>query len=39
LEEGEKMFEISQKATEMMKEFFKEKGVKASIRIMLQPGG
>ncbi len=33
------MFEVSQKATEMMTEFFKEKGVKASVRIMLQSGG
>lgn len=33
------MFEVSEKAGEMMKEYFKDRDETASIRIMLNEGG
>jgi hypothetical protein len=38
-EEGGRMFQVSEKATEMLKEYFKDRETVPSIRIYLAPGG
>jgi hypothetical protein len=37
--EEERMFQVSDKATEMLKEHFKDREVLTTIRIYLAPGG
>ena len=37
--EEERMFQVSAKATEMLKEYFKERETPPTIRIYLAPGG
>ena len=37
--EEEKMFQVSEKATEMLKEYFKDRETLPTIRIYLAPGG
>jgi hypothetical protein len=37
--EEERMFQVSDKATEMLKEYFKDRETLPTIRIYLAPGG
>jgi hypothetical protein len=37
--EGKKMFQVSEKATEMLKENFKDRDTLPTIRVYLAPGG
>ena len=37
--EGENMFQVSEKATEMLKENFKDRDTLPTIRVYLAPGG
>jgi hypothetical protein len=39
IQEEERMFQVSEKATEMLKEYFKDRETLPTIRIYLAPGG